>query len=79
MIQDSHPLVSVIMGIYNCENTLPDAIDSILNQTYTNWELCLSDGSGEESPIKNQLEKYKAEDERIKVVYNKQALQISQN
>ena len=37
------PKVSVIMGIYNCEKTLPEAIESILRQTYPNWELILCD------------------------------------
>ena len=37
------PLVSVIMGIYNCESTLSEAIESILNQTFTEWELILCD------------------------------------
>ncbi len=35
--------ISVIMAIYNCAEYLPEAIDSILNQTYTNWELSLRD------------------------------------
>ena len=35
--------VSILMGIYNCAPTLEEAIDSILNQTYTNWELILCD------------------------------------
>ena len=35
--------ISVIMGIYNCADTLAQAIDSILNQTYTDWELILCD------------------------------------
>lgn len=35
--------ISVIMGVYNCEKTLATAIDSILNQTYTNWELIMCD------------------------------------
>ena len=39
----NQPKVSVIMGIYNCENTLAEAIDSIINQTYTNWELIMCD------------------------------------
>lgn len=35
--------VSVLMGIYNCESTLMNAVNSILNQTYGNWELILCD------------------------------------
>ncbi len=35
--------VSVIMGIYNCEQTLEEAVACIRNQTYTNWELILCD------------------------------------
>ncbi|MDY2613681.1 MAG: glycosyltransferase [Lachnospiraceae bacterium] len=35
--------VSIIMGIYNCAKTLPEAIDSILNQTFLDWELILCD------------------------------------
>lgn len=35
--------ISIIMGIYNCENTLSDAIESIINQTYSNWELIMCD------------------------------------
>ena len=38
--------VSIIMGIYNCAPTLPEAIDSILAQTFTDWQLVLcEDGS----------------------------------
>ena len=35
--------VSVIMGIYNCAATLPEAIDSILKQTVSDWELIMCD------------------------------------
>lgn len=37
------PKISILMGIYNCADTLPDAIDSILRQTVTDWELILCD------------------------------------
>ena len=35
--------ISILMGIYNCAATLPEAIDSILAQTCTDWELILCD------------------------------------
>lgn len=37
------PMISVIMGIYNCENTVSDAIESVLNQTYQNFEFIICD------------------------------------
>ena len=44
------PLISVLMGIYNREKTLADAIDSITCQTYDNWELILcDDGSNDKT------------------------------
>ncbi len=35
--------ISVIMGIYNCANTLDESIECILNQTYTDWEMIMCD------------------------------------
>lgn len=35
------PLVSVLMAIYNCEDTLEEAVDCILKQTYDNLELIM--------------------------------------
>lgn len=35
--------ISVLMGIYNCADTLEEAIDSILSQTYPNWQLIMCD------------------------------------
>ena len=42
-------LISVIMGIYNCENTLDDAVNCIINQTYSNWELIMCDDGSDDS------------------------------
>ncbi len=46
----SVPLVSVMMAVYNSETYLKEAIESILNQTYTNFEfLIINDGSTDKS------------------------------
>jgi len=44
------PLVSVIMPVYNSEKYLSEAINSVINQNYTNWELIIvNDGSVDQS------------------------------
>ncbi len=46
----SEVLISVIMGIFNCESTLDEAIKSILNQSETRWELIMcDDGSSDQT------------------------------
>lgn len=44
-------LVSVIMGIYNCEPYLEEALDCIVNQTYTNWEVIMCDDGSKDNTI----------------------------
>lgn len=52
--------VSIIMGIYNCASTLAEAIDSIINQTFQDWELIMcDDGSTDETY--SIAEKYREE------------------
>lgn len=41
--------ISVIMGIYNCSGTLAEALECILRQTYTNWEVILCDDCSSDS------------------------------
>ncbi len=74
------PKISIVIPLYKTpHNYLDELVASVKAQTYSNWELCLSDGSGEESPLTAILQKYEAEDSRIKVIYNKSALHISEN
>lgn len=40
---ERHVKISVIMGVYNCADTLPEAIDSLLKQTYQNFEVIMCD------------------------------------
>ncbi len=63
------PLVSIIMPVYNAEKYLETCLDSILEQTYYNWELItIDDFSTDHS--KEILEKYALNDSRIKYSSN---------
>ena len=62
------PEISIIMPVYNAEKTLNRAIDSVLKQTYRNFELvCVNDGSIDDS--ENILNFYKRFDERVQVFH----------
>ena len=74
------PKISIVIPLYRTpEKYLCEMIDSVLNQSYSNWELCLSDGSGEDSPLTQLLKQYEKKDSRIKVVYNNRQLHIAEN
>lgn len=47
---NTHPLISVILPVFNTEKYVAEAIESVLNQSYTNIELiCINDGSTDRS------------------------------
>ncbi len=50
------PRVSVVMGMYNCADTLHRAIASILNQSYQDWELILCDDASTDDTYSVALE-----------------------
>lgn len=60
------PLISILVPLYNTrEDMLKEMIDSVRWQTYSNWELCLADGSdAEHGYVKTVVEGYN--DSRIK-------------
>lgn len=63
-------LVSIIVPCYKVEQYLPNCIESILCQSYTNWELILVD-DGSPDNCGNICDDYAAKDNRIKVVHKK--------
>lgn len=63
--------VSVLMGIYNCADTLPEAIDSILVQTYKNWELILCDDGSSDGSYRVASEYRKKYPDKIILLKNK--------
>lgn len=69
-------LVSIVLPTYNGEQFLRCAIDSIIAQTYQNWELIIvNDCSNDSTP--EIAEEYAQKDARIKVIHNKQNKRIS--
>lgn len=71
------PKVSVIMGIYNCEKTLPAAIDSIVSQTYSNWELIMCDDGSTDSTYEVAHKYFKKYPKKIKLIKNKENLKLA--
>ena len=62
------PTVSIIVPVYNAENTIPRCIESILNQEYSDFELLLvNDGSTDGSGA--VCDTYAARDARIRVIH----------
>lgn len=73
------PKISIAMPVYNVEEKwLRLCIDSILNQVYTNWELCMADDASTDPNVKNILTEYQQLDERIRVVFREQNGHISE-
>jgi len=72
------PLISVILPVYNTdEQWLVPAIESVINQLYPNWELCIADDASTKTQTKKVIEKYAKLDPRIKVVYRQSNGHIS--
>lgn len=69
MIQNDFGLISIIMAAYNAEKTIEQAINSVLSQTYTNFELlvvndCSTDRTAE------LVKSIAAKDSRVRLISN---------
>lgn len=63
-------MVSIIIPVYNSERTLRHCLDSVISQSFLDWELILvDDGSTDQSG--EICNKYAAKDQRIKVFHKK--------
>lgn len=63
---ETAPLVSTIMSVYNGDQWLRQAIDSIINQTYKNWEFIIIDDASN-AATQNILDQY-TNDKRFKII-----------
>lgn len=75
-----NPLISIVVPTYNTKvEFLKAMIDSVINQTYSNWELCIADGASNNEDTIKTLKEYQQKDKRIKVRYLEENYMISGN
>lgn len=60
------PLISIITASYNYENYIQETIESVINQTYTNWELIIVDDGSSDNSVEI-IKSYCRKDSRIKL------------
>lgn len=71
-------LVSIVLPVYNGERFLRESIDSILRQTYTNWELLILDDCSTDKTPEISME-YAERDDRIRYYRNEENLRLPGN
>lgn len=70
------PEISVIMGIYNCVETLEDAVNCIINQSFTDWELIMCDDCSSDNTY-DVAKSIAEKDDRITVLKNDKNLTLA--
>ena len=68
-MNENQPLVSVIMPVYNCERFLTEAIESVISQSYLNWELLIVDDGSKDKSV-SIIQSYAEKDSRIRLYKN---------
>lgn len=72
------PKISIIVPTYNTPKTfLGEMLDSVVSQTYENWELCIADDASTEPHVAKMLQEYALRDKRIKVTFRAENGHIS--
>ena len=74
-----NPLISIVVPVYNTPlNVLQEMVNSVIDQIYTNWELCIVNASIDNRELVNVLNTYKS-NEKIKIIDLKENGGISNN
>ncbi|EGK85614.1 glycosyltransferase [Microcoleus vaginatus PCC 9802] len=72
------PKISVVMPVYNPQiDFLESAIDSVINQVYPNWELCIADDCSTEFTVAENLKSWVQKDDRIRITFRTENGNIS--
>ena len=74
------PLISIVLPTFNSDlDLLHQCIDSVRNQAYCNWELCISDDNSAHQSVKDLIRKNAEQDKRIKAIFRSENGHISAN
>ena len=76
MLHREFGLVSIIMAAYNAEKTIELAIESVLNQTYSNFELLVINDCSKDGTAK-LVEDFSAKDNRVRLISNEKNSGVS--
>jgi len=72
------PVISILVPVYNTPpKSLEACFESVLNQLYPNWQLCVVDDNSSSKKTLEVLEKYKGKDNRIVIKHQKEGKHIS--
>ncbi|MEG5142839.1 glycosyltransferase [Microcoleus sp. AT8-B6] len=72
------PKISVVMPVYNPQiDFLESAIDSVINQVYPNWELCIADDCSTDLTVAESLKSWGQKDDRIRITFRTENGNIS--
>ena len=75
---EKKPKFSILLPVYDvAEIWLRECIDSVLRQTYPNWELCIADDASPSPHVRRTIESYVASDSRIKATFREKNGHIS--
>jgi glycosyltransferase involved in cell wall biosynthesis len=74
----SHPLVSIVTPVYNEEEHLAECIESVLSQSYQNWDYAIINNCSTDRSLEI-ARRYAARDSRIRVYDNKNFLEMMPN
>jgi len=67
------PLISILLPTYNTDaDHLKHCLDSIIQQTYPFWELCICDDCSSQSHVRRILEEYRQLDPRVKLTFRRE-------
>ena len=73
------PRISVVMPAYNSEKFIANAIKSVINQTYTDWECLIVNEYGGDDGTASIVEEFAAKDPRIRLIQNRRKLGLAES